>query len=306
MFSLISKYFINYFIVFDITKFYYTIAVKSIKKAGIMFSDHFANPVDFTPAPLQSRSLAYIIDKIILFLFWFAIVYFIYKCINSDTVSSFTDSIDNNTSAENPGAVSKSLQILFISIFFFAAYIVMLFPVAFTEYLLGGRSPGKLIVGIRVESSNGENPSLFQILFRSVLRDIEGLIGLIFILATPYRQTFYDTLTGTVVTQYRFKEIDKKDKIKPEKRSFILNYRFQHNALQWQRFYNILFSSKPPTDRVRIYLVNRAATQLAADIPPLTSRIPVSSTDCNLVDTEKFLLSFSNALDTDGVRWENH
>jgi uncharacterized RDD family membrane protein YckC len=271
-----------------------------------MFSDHFANPVDFTPAPLQSRSLAYIIDKTILFLFWFAVIFLILKFVKSDAFSSFTDSIDNSKSTETPGTAFKSLQIIFISIFLLAAYIVVLFPVAITEYLLGGRSPGKLIVGIRVESSNGENPSLFQILFRSVLRDIEGLIGLIFILATPYRQTFYDTLTGTVVTQYRFKKSNDSEKQKISKNSFILDYRFQHNALHWQRFFNILFSSKPPTDRVRIYLITRAAAQLAADIPPLSSRIPVFSDERNINDTEKFLLSFSNALDSEGVRWENH
>ncbi|PUZ19941.1 Uncharacterized membrane protein YckC, RDD family [Chitinophaga costaii] len=80
-----------------------------------------------------------------------------------------------------------------------------------TEWLMAGQSPGKLAMGIKVVSLLGNQPSVGQIMLRSLLRIIEtpavfwAVVPLIAIARSPYSQRLGDLVAGTIVVNTKAK-----------------------------------------------------------------------------------------------------
>jgi len=272
-----------------------------------VFSDHFGNSLEFEPASVPVRGITYCVDRILLVTFWILIVYFISKLSGTPVGKRFYDSLSHLESIKNPGIAVEILSTIFLVLFIFLAYLLLFLPITLFEYFFSGRSPGKFLFGIRIESENGESPSFKQILVRSLLRDIEGMFGLIFIMATSYRQTFYDTLAGTVVVRYRHpkKLMNTLSQNNLSGKNFFLPMDWHHNAILWQRHYRSLFAHTPASDGVRKYLVRQSAIRLVKDVPPMKRFIPDEDIKSDMTQTETILIGFSRALDESEVTWAN-
>jgi uncharacterized RDD family membrane protein YckC len=273
-----------------------------------LFSDHFGNPLWHEPASLPARGLAYIIDRLLLLIFWGLIIYALNRFADTETGKKVFESINSiDSSAADTSVFVEILTTIFIVLFIFAIYVLILFPITIVEYLLKGRSPGKLIFGLRIESTNGEAPSYIQILVRALIREVEGLLGLIFILATPQRQTFYDTLIGTVVVRYRHRSSSNTDlqKAAISKRRFTLPADARYPAIIWQRYYKTLQRSQNQSENVRRYLVQQASRHLIEKIPSMGSFFPAIRSMEEVTSHEELLHQFSDALDLNEVVWLN-
>ena len=81
----------------------------------------------------------------------------------------------------------------------------------FLYYFVGeyrhGQTVGKKLLGLRVEMADGSPRTKWAITWRTVFRFIDfqfmGLVGLIFIIATPERQRIGDAMARTVVLSER-------------------------------------------------------------------------------------------------------
>lgn len=87
---------------------------------------------------------------------------------------------------------------------------MLLLPVLFydlvLELLLNGQSVGKKVMGIKVISLNGEQPSLGQYLLRWIFRIIDfsfsgSIVGLVMVAATEKKQRLGDLIAGTVLVK---------------------------------------------------------------------------------------------------------
>jgi uncharacterized RDD family membrane protein YckC len=87
--------------------------------------------------------------------------------------------------------------------------VVLMLPAVFynlvCELVLNGQSLGKKIMGIKVISLSGEQPSLSQYLIRWLFRIVDfsfgGLVALIIVAVTPKHQRLGDILAGTAVVK---------------------------------------------------------------------------------------------------------
>lgn len=98
-----------------------------------------------------------------------------------------------------------------------AIYFGILVAIPFTfyfflcEWLMGGRTPGKAAVGIKVVSLMGNQPTAGQVALRSLMRFIEspmvfcGAVALIAIARSPYSQRVGDLVAGTIVVDTKAK-----------------------------------------------------------------------------------------------------
>jgi len=73
---------------------------------------------------------------------------------------------------------------------------------------LAGATPGKRLLGLRVEAAGGVRPGLGRALARNLLRLVDGLpalniVGVATILSSPERARVGDRLAGTRVVQVR-------------------------------------------------------------------------------------------------------
>ncbi len=91
------------------------------------------------------------------------------------------------------------------------AIAVGLLIMTFLYYFVGeyrhGQTVGKALLGLRVEMADGSPRTKWAITWRTVFRVIDfqfmGLVGLIFIIATPERQRIGDAMARTVVLSER-------------------------------------------------------------------------------------------------------
>ena len=267
-----------------------------------MFSDHFGNPIELDSASIFSRGSAYILDRIFLGIFWLLFIWLVIllqKLGIWDSLASASDSISSESASGND--LGEIAMTIIISILVFIAYAVFLFPVTLSEYFLKGRSPGKLICGIAIISENGERPSFYQIFMRAILRDIESMFGVIFILATPRRQTFYDILCSTVVKNMRRKRLHMPD-MNSSKGAFVLDFRYQAKAILWQRYYLSMIPQIISGNHSEIYTVEKIIRVLTDNIPPMKNRFMTEGDDA-VLQNRKILEKFSEALDRGGVQW---
>lgn len=287
------------------TFFYHDISISE----AILFSDHFGNPLEFEPAPLTYRGAAYCVDRVILAVFWILLIAGAVYLSHTSTGAQLSKSLESST----PSQVTNSppIQILvtiFIVVLAILGYALIFLPVTLCEYFFKGISPGKFMFGLRIESTNGEAPSFIQILIRSLIRDIEGTVGIIFIMATSQRQTFYDTLVGTVVVRYRRKrhtEPDHKTGTRYTPTAFTLPFVLQNQAFLWQRYYKLLTRTGHGGEHASRYTIQQAQKELIRRLPLMQKHLPTGNSAGDLSGTDTVLRLFSDSLDRNEVRWEN-
>jgi len=159
------------------------------------------------PAP---RMLAYGIDLLIMIalsVFLFVIVTMtlpIGAAIDKWIGGVFREALQNaRTAAKHPGSAGR-FQGLTIAIFLLIEFTVSTGYFIFWEMVTGGRSPGKLLVGLRVVRRNGLPIDLRSSIVRNLMRAVdmlpaEYLVGLITILLSPSGQRLGDHVAGTIV-----------------------------------------------------------------------------------------------------------
>ena len=174
--------------------------------------------LQFETSPFHYRLFAWLVDIILLMLFWFIMSTFLDKTFSFDDASEF------------------GLTELFLITPFICYHFLF-------ELFLDGQSPGKLLFRIKVVGINGQSATVSQSLLRWLLRFIDfGLLwGLLFLLtgstflgmllitgsisafiifvSTPYNQRIGDLVAGTAVvlkklpynlTDTIFQELDMK------------------------------------------------------------------------------------------------
>jgi len=103
-------------------------------------------------------------------------------------------------------AAVREILVLGISIVLLVQVIAETAYFALFEALAGGRSPGKMLVGLRVVSGNGRAIGFPQALARNLLRFIDALplaygVGLAALLLSPRSQRLGDVAAGTIVVR---------------------------------------------------------------------------------------------------------
>lgn len=136
--------------------------------------------LDFECAPFGKRLLAFIIDQLILIVYYFAIVWM--------TGLNLIDDLGEDTS---------------MLWYYILSIPALLYHLIF-EILLKGESPGKKIAGIRVISNDGNEASWSQYVIRWILRPFDFLLSsflgsIISVSTTPYNQRLGDLAAGTLV-----------------------------------------------------------------------------------------------------------
>ena len=170
---------------------------------SIQIPTAFNIDLDFEVAEFHKRLLAYIIDYVLLIIYLFSMKYLLYDGLNMN----FEDNI--------------GLDILLVSL-------PMLLYSLLTELWMNGQTVGKKIMGIRVMSLDGDEPTFGQYLLRWVSKFFEwpfmfgyiifakeilfaytmitGMLGIavvIVIAVTPKSQRLGDLAAGTVVVNTR-------------------------------------------------------------------------------------------------------
>lgn len=159
------------------------------------------------------RMLAYGIDLFCMGVATFLLIVFLM------TSSSIGAAIHHFLSGIVRGAVQQSrdaaaqhhpaanpLGGLVIALFVLVEFVISTLYFIFWEMVTGGRSPGKLIVGLRVVRQTGLPIDLRSSVIRNLMRAVdilpaEYLVGLIAILLSPSGERLGDRVAGTVVVR---------------------------------------------------------------------------------------------------------
>jgi uncharacterized RDD family membrane protein YckC len=64
---------------------------------------------------------------------------------------------------------------------------------------MNGRTPGKALLGIRVDSADGRPASVLALVLRGVFQPLDLLVGVFLIVVTPRHQRLGDLVAGTLV-----------------------------------------------------------------------------------------------------------
>jgi len=255
--------------------------------------------------------MAYLLDNILLFLFWLLMFFFIKHLVSLLPVESlFASLVSFWLKIMSFPVLDRIVQViatLLIVLLVFSLYILIFLPVALVEYGLKGRSMAKLLLGLRTMSSNGEYPGFGQVLVRTLMRGIEvnSLVALIFIVATPRRQTFYDVLAGTVVIKdFRGKyPALKQPAAEGTAARFTLPAACYQELLLWQRYYLMLFNSQENTPAARDFHCRLAVKRLLSAVPAAAGYFNINGKGGVPAETEGLLRSLSSSLDRGEVQW---
>ena len=139
-------------------------------------------------AGLGGRALAYLVDLLVIFLFW----------VTALLVYSIAGDLLHRLQEMSFGA-----QALAVVLFFFTGWA---YDVAW-ETAWGGQTPGKRLLGLRVVGGDGAPVSFVESLLRNVLRAIEVPLlyapGVLMVALTPRHQRAGDLVAGTLVVKDR-------------------------------------------------------------------------------------------------------
>ena len=143
--------------------------------------------IDYVPAGVGYRLLAYIIDWIVIAIWilgWMGIFY-------------YTGLFDSGASSDYEGLITLLIIIIVVPILFYDLIL---------ETLNKGQSVGKMMFKIRVVNVDGTPPSFGSFLIRWLFRLVDfslfqGLVGIIMIVATSKSQRLGDYLAGTTVIE---------------------------------------------------------------------------------------------------------
>lgn len=140
--------------------------------------------LEFALAPFHKRLLAWLIDILIIYTFIYIMLVFIVPAMGVD------------------GTLGNVISLLFIILPAFSYHFLM-------EVFAGGRSVGKIALGIKVMDLTGREATISQYLLRWIFRIIDmGVtmgIGAVFSMAlTKYNQRIGDLLAGTIVIDQKW------------------------------------------------------------------------------------------------------
>ena len=164
--------------------------------------------IDYEPAGLGFRALAYIVDLLVKGAWALLCFYITFRMLKLDETDFFDDYFSLYTYI-----IVLAVPIIFYDLLF--------------EYFTRGQSPGKKIFKIRVVNINGSMPSFGSYLMRWLFRlvDIDlfyAMPGIISILSTKNSQRIGDILAGTTVISLM---IDKKNKLEIPNLEYNDNYK---------------------------------------------------------------------------------
>lgn len=154
--------------------------------------------LQFQPAGLGSRTVAFLIDQIILWAISALVILSLVFVMNADM------KIIGN------GITSWPVAIAIISLFILHwGYFFVL------EYFSGGRTIGKKIIGIRVIQDNGHSLTLLSSFIRNFFRIIDSLptnylVGILMIYFHPKHKRVGDLVAGSIVIHERNQKRTKK------------------------------------------------------------------------------------------------
>ena len=158
---------------------------------------------DLTLVTIQSRSMAILIDFIIIFIIFFLIGkitdWIDLGITNIKLVNIFHIEIETKDMSETKILLFKTL-LGFVPIIYFAL----------TTYFTNGQSIGKKILGIKIVSIYHSRIGLWHCIERSlgyVASTLELLIGFYQVFWNPNRMTLHDRIAETIVIKSRSKRI---------------------------------------------------------------------------------------------------
>ena len=144
--------------------------------------------IKMEPASIISRIGALLLDYFFIFIYLFALLYTFFEIMDIRVYST-------------PDDILITLAVIFWLPVFTYHFLF--------ESLLGGRTPGKMILGIRVTKVDGTPPGLLSYFLRWILMPIDmlfsGGVGVIFILLSAKHQRLGDLAAGTVVVYSNMK-----------------------------------------------------------------------------------------------------
>lgn len=147
--------------------------------------------LEFTLAGIGNRTLALLIDYVVLFLSLF--LFWVFYLIFTPQIESI---LENFVSVDDLGMWLLAIASL-ISFFVYVGYFVIF------ESLWQGQTPGKRITKIRVIQDNGRRAGLGQATMRSLLRPVDDIffLGVFMIVLGKKEKRLGDWIAGTIVIQ---------------------------------------------------------------------------------------------------------
>lgn len=148
--------------------------------------------IEYQLASILERFLAWLIDSVIL-LVWYFICATVATSVARTSAYSFWDTD------------SWYYWVMIVSLLFGPVYV---FYHLIFEIFVGGASPGKLILGIKVVNLKGQNPIISECFLRWTFRPVEilltaGALAAIFISSSEKSQRVGDLVARTVVIKLR-------------------------------------------------------------------------------------------------------
>ncbi|MFY0568541.1 RDD family protein [Archangium lansingense] len=147
-------------------------------------------------AGIGYRCLAYLVDLALLFLFW-AVAYFTFTLLVSDVLGFFQ-------------GLSGLAQTLLVVGVFATQWVYW----TAAEVLMGGQTPGKRLVGIRVVRVDGSPVGVLESAIRNLVRVVDSLpgvyaVGCLCVLLTRQHRRLGDLLAGTLLVREERIDLDK-------------------------------------------------------------------------------------------------
>ena len=147
-------------------------------------------------AGIGYRCLAYLADLCLLFFFW-VVAYFLFTLLVSDVVGFFQ------------GLTGFTQTLLVLGVFATQWVYWTLF-----EVLMGGQTPGKRLVGIRVVRMDGSPVGVLESAVRNLLRVVDSLpgvyaVGCLCVLFTRQHRRVGDLVAGTLLVREERIDLDK-------------------------------------------------------------------------------------------------
>jgi uncharacterized RDD family membrane protein YckC len=148
--------------------------------------------LDFMLAGIGNRALALLIDYTVLTLVVTTVI---------ALASLIAEQITNL--AELLGGGTDAIEMWIIAILILLVFLLTTGYFVVFEILWQGQSPGKRVTQIRVISETGQPPNLFQATLRSLLRPVDDILflGFLMIVLTRREKRIGDWIAGTLVVQ---------------------------------------------------------------------------------------------------------
>lgn len=166
---------------------------------------------ELKPAGVGRRVLAYSLDSLLICLLIIFLLVVIDRVVPSIRHST-TKWVDQTSGQVMRSALAGTLTLpslgtvpkLVLALFVFAQYVLECGYFIFWEVMTGGRSPGKIAIGLRVVRQHGLQLDLRSSIARNIMRIVDMLpvdyaVGLVSILLSTNRQRLGDHVAGTIV-----------------------------------------------------------------------------------------------------------